>query len=90
MAKMKTRRTVKPHSRAHATAAPKRGFPAHLHTSPEEWRALKRTEWREVRQAMERFYHGSAYIPAQSAFHKMGPLMGQVTEAIEAPDWIAW
>ena len=41
-----------------AEVAPKREFPAHLNTTPEEWRALKRTEWREVRQALDRFYHG--------------------------------
>ena len=69
---------------------PKRQFPAHLSSTPEEWRALKRTEWREVRQALERFYHGSAYVPAQSPLYQMGKLAEQITEAIEAPDWIAW
>jgi len=71
-------------------ALPKREFPAHLSTTPEEWRALKRTEWREVRQALNRFYYGSAYVPAASALYKLGQLAEEVTEAIEAPDWIAW
>jgi len=75
---------------AKGQAMPKRQFPAHLGSTPEEWRGLKRTEWREVVQAMERFNHGSAYIPAYSPFWKMQELARQVTEAIEAEGWIAW
>lgn len=76
---------------ARAEVARKRQFPSHLGVdTPEEWRAVKRTEWREVTQALERYYHGSAYTPAQSAFYKLGSLVEQVTEAIEAPDWVAW
>ena len=86
--KPKTRKVTRNHRQA--TVLPKRQFPAHLNTTPDEWRALKRTEWREVTQALYRFYHGSAFTPAQPAQHKMRMLVDQVTEAIEAFDWIAW
>lgn len=70
---------------------PKRKFPAHLSMdTPEEWRALKRTQWREVTQALERFNYGSAYTPAHSPQWEIHRLATQVTEAIEADGWIAW
>ena len=76
---------------ARARVAPKRQFPAHLRCdTQDEWRALKRTEWREVVQAVERYNYGSAYTPAYGALYEMQRAMRQVTEAIEAPDWIAW
>lgn len=69
----------------------KRRFPVHLSVeSPEEWRALKRTEWREVRQALERYSQGSAYTPAGPALYKLQRLADQLTEALEAEGWIAW
>lgn len=73
-----------------ARETPKREFPAHLNTTPAEWRALKRTEWREVEQALARFQYGSAYTPSQAAQYALLKAAHQVTEAIEAPDWIAW
>lgn len=87
---MATRKRSKKAKQRTAEALPARPFPAHLSSSPEEWRALKRTEWREVTQALDRFYHGSAYVPGQSPLYKIGLLARQISEAIEAPDWIAW
>lgn len=70
---------------------PKRRFPAHLSMdTPEEWRSLKRTQWREVRQAIERYNYGSAYTPAHSALYDLQRLSNQITDAIEADSWIAW
>lgn len=66
-------------------------FPAHLRMqTPEEWRALKRTEWREVTQALERYAYGCGYTPANAALYHLKKLAQQITEAIESPDWIAW
>jgi hypothetical protein len=90
MKKRTKKPTIKPNSRKHATALPRRQFPAHLGATPEEWRALKRTEWREVTQAIERYNLGSAYTPVHSALWNIQRLAQQITEAIEAPDWIAW
>lgn len=84
---MATKKTKK---KATAARADRRPFPAHLSSTPEEWRALKRTEWREVVQALQRYYHGSAYAPSGNALYHLGILAQQITEAIEAPDWIAW
>lgn len=75
---------------AKGVALPKRQFPAHLSSTPEEWRALKRTEWREIVQALQRFHHGSAYVPAKSPLWTIDRAAQQITDAIEAPDWIAW
>ena len=89
MATKKKTRRKSDHARARQPL--KHQFPAHLRMeTPEEWRALKRTEWREVRQALDRFAYGSAYVPAYSALYSLGRLAQQITEAIEAPNWIAW
>lgn len=89
--KKSTKRKGKPSGDiARGRALMKREFPVRLAATPEEWRALKRTEWREVRQALSRFYHGSAYVPAGSALHQLGTLADQVSAAIEADGWIAW
>ena len=70
---------------------PKSRFPAHLSVdTPEEWRGLKRMQWRQVTQALERFQYGSAYVPACNVLYDVQRLAQQVTEAIEADDWIAW
>ena len=65
-------------------------FPAHLGTTPKEWRALKRTEWREVMQAIARYELGSAFCPAGNALYHLGKLAYQVDEALKPNDWIAW
>lgn len=83
----KTKRTAV----ARGRVMPKRTFPAHLSMdTPEEWRSLKRTQWREVMQALDRYNYGSAYTPSQSPLHDLQRLARQVTEAIEAEGWIAW
>lgn len=72
-------------------ALPKREFPAHLRVKdPEEWRNIKRSEWREVTQAIERYTLGSAYTPAYSALYDIQRLTRQLTEALEAEGWVAW
>jgi hypothetical protein len=72
-------------------AMPKSRFPAHLRVdTPEEWRALKRTEWREVMQALERYGYGAAFTPAAAALWEVQKAAQQVREAIEADGWIAW
>ena len=68
--------------------APK--FPAHLGTSPAEWRGLKRTEWREVRQAIERYQHGCAYAPGGAQLYRIQQLVLQISESIETEDWVCW
>lgn len=87
---MKKKRTTNKKSLVRAEALPKRQFPAHLNTTPEEWRALKRTEWREVMQALHRFYLGCAFTPSQPALHRVNVAADQVSEALEAEGWIAW
>jgi hypothetical protein len=82
--------TIRANSRKHGTALPRRQFPAHLSATPDEWRALKRTEWREVTQAIERYNLGSAYTPSHSALWNIQRLAQQITEALEDPEWIAW
>jgi hypothetical protein len=74
----------------HAKVARKREFPAHLQTTVAEWRRVKRSEWREVRQALDRYLYGSAYTPAGAALYHLGKLAAQITEAIDTDDWIAW
>lgn len=72
-------------------ALPKAKFPAHLRVdTPEEWRALKRMEWRQVTQALQRYSCGSYYTPTNDALYEIQKLAEQVTEAIEADGWIAW
>lgn len=76
---------------ARGRAIPKSRFPAHLRVdTPEEWRGLKRKEWREVTQALERYHWGSAYCPAGDALYHLQRLAMQITAAMEAEDWIAW
>ena len=95
--KLKGKKEVRQASRKRPKQSVKEGkamrppvFPAHLDITPAEWRGLKRTEWLEVRQALERYYQGSMYTPAKSAFYKIGVLAEQVTEALAADDWVAW
>lgn len=87
--KAKTKKPTKRQIRR-AEVQPRREFPTHLNSTPEEWRALKRTQWLAVRQALDRYNHGCAYTPAYSALYDLKRFMDQVTEAIEQPDWIAW
>ena len=65
-------------------------FPAHLRSTPTEWRALKRQEWLEVMQALGRYNHGSAYAPAGDALYKLEHLARQIREALDAPGWVVW
>lgn len=65
-------------------------FPAHLGGTPEDWRALKRTQWLEVMQALDRFMYGSAYVPARAALWTLVQEAERVTEAMKQKDWIAW
>lgn len=85
--------TIKTRKRAVVTgrARTKRKFPAHLDVdTPEEWRALKRTEWKEVMQALERYGYGAAYTPAHSALYHLEKLAQQIDEALQVDKWIAW
>lgn len=76
---------------ARGRAMPKSRFPAHLRVdTPEEWRGLKRMEWREVTQALERFQYGSAYVPSYGVLYEIQKLVMQMTQSMEAEDWIAW
>lgn len=65
-------------------------FPAHLQSTPEEWRALKRQEWREVMAALERFDFGSAYVPMSAERYKLRQLAWQIQDAVMAEGWVAW
>lgn len=64
-------------------------FPAHLHTTSDAWRDLKRQEWREVMAALERYNYGSAYTPEQAALYQVQKLSLQVEEALSM-NWVAW
>ena len=65
-------------------------FPAHLRVkSVDEWRDLKRTEWRAVEQALARYVYGSAYAPAGEALYQIGKLAEQVREALD-DNFICW
>jgi hypothetical protein len=64
-------------------------FPAHLAMSPDEWRALKRQEWKEVESAFRRFQYGSAYVPGQAELWKLGALVSQMSVLLEG-EWVAW
>jgi len=72
------------------TAAKPRKFPVHLAATPEEWRALKRQQWREVMAAIERYQWGAGYTPGQTELWHLGRLANQITEQLEPADWIAW
>lgn len=74
---------------ATATARRRSVFPAHLSATPKEWRALKRQEWLEVTQALDRFRYGSAYAPVNQQLWNIGKLADQITEALKG-DWVAW
>lgn len=76
-------------SRDQATSRRPSVFPAHLSSTPQEWRNLKRTEWKEVMQAISRYQHGCAYAPAGNALYHLGKLAQQIDEALEG-DWIVW
>ena len=66
-------------------------FPPHLGVkTPEEWRALKRQEWREVMHALQRYQYGAAYTPAGTTLYKAASLLQQIEEAVNADGWIAW
>lgn len=73
-----------------AKARPKSVFPPHLQSAPDEWRAKKRQEWREVMFALDRFAYGSAYVPAQAPLYELARLAHQIKEAVDADGWVAW
>ena len=76
-------------SLAYVTSRGPSVFPAHLQSTPEAWRALKRQEWLEVTQALDRFRYGSAFAPAQQQLWTLGLLAEQISEALGG-DWVAW
>ena len=88
------RRTMKKHASrskvARAVVRKPSTFPRHLSSTPEEWRALKRTEWRAVMHALDRYGYGSAYVPGGSELYFLQKAARRISEAIEAADWIAW
>jgi hypothetical protein len=84
-----TRRDSPTAAKATATARRQSVFPAHLSSSPEEWRRIKRTEWMEVMQALDRYRFGAAYTPANAALWHLGRLAQQVEDALDR-DWVAW
>ena len=65
-------------------------FPAHLGTTPQAWRAVKRQEWLEVIQALDRFMYGSAYVPARGALYTLSKEAERITKAMEQANWVAW
>lgn len=75
---------------ARATGRRPSVFPAHLHSTPEEWRAVKRQEWREVQAALARFMYGAAYAPAWAELHKLTVLANQIEDMVMAEGWVAW
>lgn len=82
---------MKPKATVRQATGPRRSeFPKHLQTTPDEWRATKRQEWREVHQALQRFHYGAAYVPCQAQLWKLSRLVEQVTEELERTDWKAW
>jgi hypothetical protein len=71
--------------------AKERVFPADLaRSTPEEWRELKRQEWREVMLALETYEFGSGFTPAQAALDRLLLLARQIDQAVTAADWVAW
>ena len=90
MKKRTKKQRLQDEQQATATGARRREFPAHLASTPDEWRALKRQEWREVMSAFQRFQYGAAYVPEQAPLYKVWRILQQITEAMEQPDWVAW
>ena len=76
-------------STARATARRRSVFPAHLASTPAEWRAIKLSEWLEVTQALDRYRYGSSFTPAQAQLYNLGRLSRQITEALLG-EWVAW
>jgi len=73
-----------------ATGPRRRVFPAHLSSTPDEWRTQKRQEWREVMAALDRYGFGSGYAPEQAAHWRLMKLATQIEEAVDAEGWVAW
>jgi hypothetical protein len=65
-------------------------FPAHLQTTPQEWRALKRQEWRDTMHALGIYEYGCAYTPASRQLWQLRKLVTQISEELERDDWVAW
>lgn len=76
-------------SLARATSRRPSVFPAHLHSTADEWRRVKRGEWLEVEFALQRYLYGAAYVPATTELDKLQRLALQVSEALKG-DWTAW
>lgn len=75
---------------ARATGRRPSVFPPHLQSTPEEWRALKRQEWREVQAALQRFTYGCAFVPGSAELYKLAQLAGQIEDMLMAEGWVAW
>ena len=82
---MKKKKLVK-----NATKPTRPKFPEYLAASPAEWRGKKRTEWREVMSALERYSFGSAYTPDGNGLYRLQQLAQAITVQIETEDWVCW
>lgn len=72
------------------TAPVSQPFPrGHLGCTEAQWRAKKRTEWREVMSALRVFRYGAAYVPGNRLRHDIDKLAAEMEVLLEG-DWVAW
>jgi hypothetical protein len=64
-------------------------FPKHLRTTPREWRQVKRQQWKQVLNALDTFYTGSAYTPVGHDLHDLKQLATRIGADLRG-DWISW
>lgn len=68
-----------------------RVFPPHLHPGgAEAWRNKKRTEWKDVVMALERYRFGAAYTPGHRELFPVEQAFGRISALIEQDGWECW
>ena len=52
-----------------------------------EWKQLKRSEWKDVQRAMEKFRLGCAFVPNHDLLCKIFQLMNSVSDGMKRENW---
>lgn len=69
----------------------KRKFPGYLATeTPEQWRVLKRKQWRAVQTAYQDFKTGCAFTPAYpDKVEEIERLLAEIEDLLRGR-WVSW